>query len=489
MKSRVITKKQLWTVVISIIVVLAIATAIVVPLILPKDENIGYSFDDENKPIQYGAVNKLIFNTKLAEMLRVSFFITDKNNYIGTALLNAMSNARIPTEKMLAFADYLMEFGNLIKSSGLSVVNAVFEKGDIKKEDNLFSDFDKYFTDFFIKTGFTELELGRFLYEIAIDTAGESEYGELLSLLGREDFVILTSNSIYSYNMLKTALAEGSGATEARALQAIAYSLGSNYIDIISKLGYEGIEKLFGVAYELDIENTNLSIEDFAIFENTMLASRGKIANLLFILGESIKNTDAHTFELLFSYIGMEDKDSREGKEKLILSHIGLSKAIKKGLDSSFLNYEYTGIADKESFVESYSLLMKEYKKFFEMVEQKEEKSDYDAYFDEKQDNIQTFIDCVYGLSEIDSLNFDAISAEDFDLLIQQSEGLWIIADGAGEYFDQAFSMVFFSFLLKVVDMDALLKNNQKALQDLINDSLQELINNKELEELIEQNN
>lgn len=489
MKSHALSKKQVWIIVTATIVILAILAAILVPLILSKDENIGYSFEDENKPIEYGIVHKMIFNKKLDEMLNYSFFINDKNNYIGNALLGAMSRARIPTEKMLAFADYLIELGELIKDSGFSILQAAFDKGSIKKEDNLFSDFDKYFLEFFTKTEFTEIELGRFLYEIAIDITGESEYGILLRQLGRKDFVTVTSNSIYSYNMLKTALQTGSGAAEARALQAIVYSLGTNYIDILTKLGYEGVEKLLGIAYDFDIENTRLSAEDFAIFESTMLASKGLIANIMFFAGESVKNTNAYTFELLFSYLGMENKETQEGKEKLVFSHIGLAKAMKKGLESSFANNKETGISNKDDFVMRYSQLLKEYKVFMEMTEQKEEKTNYDEYAIASRVKVQNFVDNIYSLSSIEVLSFDQMSQADFDELVRWSEELWAIADDLEDFIEQVLSMGFFNFVLKVVDIETFLKNNRRALNELIEDSLAGLINAKELEELIGQNN
>ena len=93
------TKKKRITIIIASCVLLAsIAAAIVLPILLKDDVITSYSYENENRPLEYGAVNKMIFQKKFSELLKYTFLITDKNNHIANALLGAMSRARVPTE-------------------------------------------------------------------------------------------------------------------------------------------------------------------------------------------------------------------------------------------------------------------------------------------------------------------------------------------------------------------------------------------------------
>ena len=138
------TKKKRITIIIASCVLLAsIAAAIVLPILLKDDVITSYSYENENRPLEYGAVNKMIFQKKFSELLKYTFLITDKNNHIANALLGAMSRARVPTEKMLAFVDYLRDFADSMIKDGFSVWAGQFEDGEAD------FDFDFHFNNFF----------------------------------------------------------------------------------------------------------------------------------------------------------------------------------------------------------------------------------------------------------------------------------------------------------------------------------------------------
>ncbi|MDD4316500.1 MAG: hypothetical protein PHC84_05015 [Clostridia bacterium] len=484
---KVLTKKnkRLLVAICAAVLILAILMAVLLPLLLKEEQPSGYSFDNERKPLEYGAVNKLIFNNKVSDILKYSFFVADNNNYIANALISAMRRARIPTQKLKAFADYLGEFVTLLKGSGFSVPAGEFEEGE-EQEDGIFSDFNRHFTEFFEKTGFTETELSRFLYELATDFAGDTQYGAVLAALGRDDFVALTSNTIFCYKMLIGASEGGATAYEARSLQAIVYSLGSYYIKIISKLGFSNTEKLLGLDFDEQKEYGNLSEEEYAVFRETMLASRGKVANLFYTLGSVMKETDAYSFELLFAYASEEDKNSVSAKEKLVLSHIELSKAIKIGIEQSYVNSRQTGIADRQSFVASYAALMTQYKKFLHMTAQAQEEVDFVAYEAAATRKLDAFMDSVYYLSAVNPDSLKTISEQDLDVLVTKAEDLSAIVSGVEEYFDKTFSIRFVNFLFKIIDLQGLLERYRRPIEDILEDSLKGLIDLNELEDLLD---
>ncbi len=485
---KVLTKKnkRALAVICSILLILAISLSIALPIVLRKPPPVSYSFENERKPLEYGAVNKLIFNNKIADILKYSFYIADKNNYVGNALLSAMSRARIPTEKMKAFADYLAEFVTLLKGSGFFVPSGEFEE-DKEQQDSLFSNFNLHFKAFFEKTGFSEPELAGFLYELASDLASNTPYADTLALLGREDFITLTSNTIFCYNMLTDAASLGTSGSDARALQAVVYSLGSNYIKIIDKLGFENTEKLLGLDFDIEKQYENLTAEEYAEFSAAMTQSKNKIANLFYTLGSIMKQTDAYSFELLFSYIS--DKDGAEAQEKLVLSHIELSKAIKNGVEESYKNSAKTGVSDRTSFVSEYASLFTQYKKLLHLVSQSEEVIDFTAYGTAVSNSLNKFFDNIEVLAATDPKSLQGMSQEELAALASRAQQLWQLADGVEEYFDRTFAIRFANFVLKIIDIQGLLEKYRRPINDIIADSIKGLIDMEELEELIGQNN
>ena len=73
-----------------------------------------------------------------------------------------------------------------------------------------------------------------------------SEANKLLLELGQDDFVALSSNTIFTIKMLNK-MSEGISARDARALQGIIYSLGVNYLNVLDKLGFENFENFWGL--------------------------------------------------------------------------------------------------------------------------------------------------------------------------------------------------------------------------------------------------
>lgn len=482
---KVLTKKnkRVPIVICSILLILAISLSVALPIILRKPIDTGYSFENERKPLEYGAVNKLIFNNKISDILKYSFYISDNNNYLGNALLSAMSRARIPTDKMKAFGDYLAEFVTLLKGSGFSVPSGEFEE-EKEQEDSLFSNFDYHFRAFFEKTGFSETELAGFLYELATDLASETSYADTLNLLGRDDFITLTSNTIFCYKMLTDATREGTSPSDARALQAIVYSLGSNYIKIIDKLGFENTEKLLVLDFDTEKEYENLTQEEYSEFSAAMTESKNKIANLFYTLGSIMKQTDAYSFELLFSYIS--DREGADAQEQLVLSHIELSKAIKSGIEASYIHSAKTGISDSESFVTEYASLFTQYKKLLHLVSKSEEQIDFTLYNKAVENSLYSFFDTVETLAATDPESLKGMSQEDVAILAQRAQQLWQIVGGIEEYFDRTFAIRLANFVLKVIDIQALLEKYRRPINDIIEDSIKGLIGMDELEELIE---
>jgi hypothetical protein len=485
---KVLTKKnkQALIVTCSILLILIIALSIALPILLRKSADPGYSFDNERKPLEYGGVHKLIFNNKISNILKYSYYIADKNNYVATALLSALSRARIPTDKMLAFADYLGELVEVLKGSGFSVPSGEFDE-DKEQAKSIFSDFNQYFLAFFEKTGFTETELAAFLYELISDLAAQTDYADTLKLLGRENFVTLTANTIFCYNMLSDAAASGMSGADARALQAVVYSLGSNYIRIIEKLGYENTEKLLGLNFDPQREYENLTEEEYEAFSIAMQASKNKVANLFYALGSIMKMTDAYSFELLFSYIA--ETEGADAQHKLILSHIELSEAIKSGIEESYKKSAKTAISDRQSFITEYASLFTQYKRMLHIVAKSDEEIDFDAYEVLIEQRLNDFFDNIDTLAATDAEHLRDMSQQEIDDLAEKARDLRQLADGMEEYFDKTFSLRLANFVLKIIDIQGLLEKYRRPIQDIIEDSIAGLIDMEELEELIGKNN
>ncbi|HHT83496.1 MAG TPA: hypothetical protein GXZ92_03435 [Clostridiales bacterium] len=490
------TKKKRITIIIASCVLLAsIAAAIVLPILLKDDVITSYSYENENRPLEYGAVNKMIFQKKFSELLKYTFLITDKNNHIANALLGAMSRARVPTEKMLAFVDYLRDFADSMIKDGFSVWAGQFEDGEAD------FDFDFHFNNFFETTGFNEIELSRLLFELLADFAGEdNEYIELLNLLERDNFVDIVSSTLYGYKMISGFSAQGGSAAQARVMQGLLYAIGNRYVKNIQRMGYENIEKLLLINFDSDKEYDNITQEEYRVYSSFMSCAQGKIANILYVFGNTLISTDAKAFERLFAYFSAQDKECEKAKEDLIVSHISLAKAVNAGIQSSFAYAHKSQISDMDSFIDSYARLIASYKEMTttlknqsqnngeEENEEDEEEFDYQEYYAAVYARLAAFTQDVASLSQTKTLQ--GLSPQQKEELYLKALNMWNLFSDAGDLFEDAFAAANVNFFLRVIDLNGFLKRNRRALQDLIRDSIAGLIgwDIKDLEDLYDGN-
>lgn len=453
-------KKKIILLISSIVLILAIATAVITPILLNRNKDIGYSYDDEHKPIIYDGVSRLVLYEKIAKVLRLTFIITDKDNVIANVYLNAMSRARIPTEKMLAFADYITGFSGMFLPSLSSPETGEF----VPSQEN--NDFSYYYLQFFEKTAFTEQELGRFLYEIIIDIASEGEYKDIILKLGREDFVSIVGNTAYLFKLILTANSmEKMTASEARVLQAFTYSLGSTYLKTINKIGFDGVEKLFGITANKDKNYKYLTAEEKDAFLALGDKAKGKVTTLLYIIGITLVNVQATTFEQLFAYTVSTNKQELQTKKNLIASYINISQAIKMGIENSFNFDNYSSISDYQSFSNEYADLFSHHIELLDIVSQEEQDVEYEQIRTKAKEDIDYFLESLDILSNIENIN--SLDQEQIEECFDRAINLWALFDGIDGLINNTFSMLIFNLAIRLIDFDKILDDNRNIIEDM----------------------
>ena len=76
-----------------------------------------------------------------------------------------------------------------------------------------------------------------------------------------------------------------------------------------------------------------------------MSCAQGKIANILYVFGNTLISTDAKAFERLFAYFSAQrQRVQKKPREDLIVSHISLAKAVNgdsKAASLMPINHKY----------------------------------------------------------------------------------------------------------------------------------------------------
>ncbi len=375
-----------------------------------------------------------------------------------------MGRARIPTEKMLAFADYIIGLGEVLINNGYSPLGGEFTP---HPEDNLFGNFNYYFQQFFDKTEFTEQELGRFLYEIISLIAGESEYGKVLLSLGRDDFVSLVVNTIYCYKLITNFMTVSAVTTrEARTMQGVAYSLGRNYLNTLNKIGFDGVEKLLGIAFDTNKPYQHLTPDEkdaFIPFANKL---EGKVATFLYIIGESLTNIEASAFEELISYTTDKDDLTQNKKLTLINSQIKISRAISTGIEKSFVFYTYNKMQNRQSFISEYVDLFVQYTKLINILIESDEEIDYVILHQKAIDDLSHLLDCLDTLRNVDDLH--SLDIQQIDNLFEIATNMYSIFGGIDNLIQNTFSIALVNFVIRIIDIDKIIDANRNLIEDML---------------------
>ena len=468
MKKTELTKQYKVLLIVSTILLIATICGIVLNVVLGEADNTPQIVTNgDDIPIDYSAVNKLIFNTKITDILSNEFFIVDKNHHIGNMLLDAMSKARIPTEKMLLFADYLQNLADFIKENGFSIKNGQFDLENNGNE-KIMETINILIKNFFTDTNFTEIELGRFIYQFMFGNIGDAEYKDILSNLGEEDFTIIFANVISSYNIITDSIENGASQSQARSLQALIYSIGSNLVNMIDKLGLNDVEELFGINYDVEFDETALTENEYESLKNYFDTINGKIGNIIYILGNAMKNIDAYTFEMIFEYWQLEDKQTNEAKDKYIVLHINLANALKNAIEESFENFSITEINSKQSFIDKYTSFFVETQKIINIANDVEN-FDFEAYENKIRINLTTFTNKIYLLSEIDYKSIKNLSIEEYNNIYNDINVLWGMTDFN---FETTLSIKLINLILRGTALESFLKGNRIAFSDILRDTL-----------------
>jgi transcription elongation factor Elf1 len=283
-------------------------------------------------------------------------------------------------------------------------------------------------------------------------------------------------------------------------MQGLLYAIGNRYVKNIQRMGYENIEKLLLINFDSDKEYDNITQEEYRVYSSFMSCAQGKIANILYVFGNTLISTDAKAFERLFAYFSAQDKECEKAKEDLIVSHISLAKAVNAGIQSSFAYAHKSQISDMDSFIDSYARLIASYKEMTttlknqsqnngeEENEEDEEEFDYQEYYAAVYARLAAFTQDVASLSQTKTLQ--GLSPQQKEELYLKALNMWNLFSDAGDLFEDAFAAANVNFFLRVIDLNGFLKRNRRALQDLIRDSIAGLIgwDIKDLEDLYDGN-
>lgn len=268
-------------------------------------------------------------------------------------VLDAMAKARIPAEK-------LGKIGDAITNSSQDIIDFFTRSGDINEDDiedimatakiQLIAEFSN---NFFNTTTLTEEEFSSILYQYMLANAS-TPYKQAMYKLGKKDYITFISNTLYLLNTLGEIGKEGKN-VQSNILQSVIYELGSNYIEILDKVGLDAIQTVLGFGWHY--QGDNAKVELLNTYADSLT---NKLGYLFGIAGYAMKALTAKDIDNLTYFLSL--KEGREKDDYLIYMQSILSKAVFVGMLNSlkYLNGETsidTLIPElKQMIVDSYRL-------------------------------------------------------------------------------------------------------------------------------------
>jgi hypothetical protein len=183
---------------------------------------------------------------------------------------------------------------------------------------------------------------------------------------------------------------------ESNILQSVIYELGSNYIDILDKVGLDAIRTVLGFGWEYKGDDTRVDK-----LNNLVASMTDKISILFGIVGYTMKEFKAVDIDNLMHYLSLE-----EGKERdnhLIYIESIISKAIYQGMTKSLKylgeenNWDTLNAKLKGMIIDSYILK----KTLMQEDENQEIIETYKTSYDKFIQSITYFSDLNISIEEI----------------------------------------------------------------------------------------
>jgi hypothetical protein len=293
--------------------------------------------------------------TNITKQLGVSSNDQTLQGFI-SQMLDAMEKARIPAEKLGKIAD-------TITSSSNDIIKFFTASGDITDEklaETLSKTKMQHIVDFsnsfFETTTLTEDEFSSVLYYYMLANASTS-YKQAMFKLGKKDYITFISNTFYLVNTLGE-IGQENKSVQSNVLQSVIYELGSNYIDILDKVGLDAIKTVLGFGWEY--QGTDSRVDELNILVASMT---DKISFLFGIVGYTMKELKSNDIDNLTHFLSL--KEGKERNDYLIYIESIISKAVFQGMLNSlkYLDNDITSLVNlvpelKKMIIDSYKLRM-----------------------------------------------------------------------------------------------------------------------------------
>lgn len=344
------------------------------------------NYDDKDK-----AGYAFIFSNSITNITKqIGISANDENlQTLISRTLDAMEKARIPADKLGKIAD-------AITNSSKDIVNFFKNNGEITEEKltdilskTKMQNIAEFSSSFFEATTLTEDEFSSILYYYMVANASTS-YKQAMYKLGKNDYVTFISNTLYLVNTVGDFGQEGKG-VQSNVLQSVIYELGSNYIDILDKVGIDAIRTVLGFGWEYQGEDPR--VDKLNTLSHSMT---DKISILFGIVGYAMKELNSSDIDNLMRLLTLE-----EGKERdnyLIYIESIVAKAVYSGmikslkyLDENENSFDILIPKLKAMIIDSYSLR--------KTLSKEEENQDIIVNYENSFDN---FIQSLIYFSDID---------------------------------------------------------------------------------------
>lgn len=441
--------------IIATILVIALLVATIIVSIPEKTDYKGVLKKEDvekNQTVIYGLETENTFKadvSKFLENMVASFFDTMngyedtevpiRNSYaISQPILSIFSRSAVPSDKLLSFGSYLrnMDTDYAIESlwfffvkfedNGDGTYDARFANTSELAENLTKVDFGVGINDVISSTALTAEEVGRLFYEL-IYFLGDSEQQEMLSSVGRSNFVNLFVASTTIYEAYVEFSLVGGSLSDARLLGELAYEMGAELDTLIDEVGVSTLLTALYLNADTAVDNTKLKeflvssgidVSTMADIEEVNVALRAGI-NLAEFVVYFLRTALMEVGNAPFEYLALYHAGEENAEEYLYLHRITLARAIYNGMDTS-LNSGVI-IKTEDALLEAmvnFKLTSEEVEE--EVVDREARKQEIKAYLGEYLNVIKSL---ATDFDEVDSIeDIRSLSASDLAKLKAHSD-------------------------------------------------------------------
>lgn len=419
------------TLLIAVALALIVGVAVVAVRAKSNAEERVYFID--TAPVDYTAAENAVYVLKFRNAVASYLAPVSEELSLGDLadrLLNAMSKARIPAQKLGGMADAINKYS-------LSGIGGSVDGWDLTEEQFIailtksgFSYVNEFLNSFFDESGLTGEEFGTFLYHY-LDLYGSSDYKLALNAVGKDIFIQFMSCTVYFITSVNDVGSGEGQYIDDYILEAAFYQLGSVFLNAVDAAGAEVLERALGLQFS--VGETQDNYEEINAY---LGALNGKTGTVIAMIGCILRSASANAIGECRSYA------ETGGDDELIYSQILAAKEALDGLRQ--FTERYDGALGNDLF--EIKEEMYTYVENITLAQAIITGSDMEALaeaLDDMHSRMNAFADSLAYLATLDYTREDIAALDETakEALVEQAKNMSVLASDADYLFSEIIIM------------------------------------------------